>query len=377
MNLGVIWDDKSFGPEAVHILFDMISRNLPEGTEGKFVCFTDWDQELGPWIEKRPLNASRDGVYMLPLNCLVIRGLDALLKHEQVKSCFYEGTFPEDAAVVVFPEGVKPQDCDNWVRHVYKIGGGSSAEMTFVPSVSKEVLKENIRYSFRKAKQWFEPEIPHDKTAIIIGGGPSLEDEIPFLKVLAPDCTVFALNAVPGYLRRLGIGTDVHVMLDAHAGCEAFVWPGSPTKRYYASQCDKGVLFAASQLGDSLVCWHAGGEPMDELAKEGYSFLNIVGGGSTGATRAMVLAYGLGYRKMHLFGMDSSYDGDRGHAYDQADYEKFLSVTCGDEVFKTSPQLLGQAEDFKLIAPGLVAAACEITVHGKGLLRAVADQMAA
>jgi len=91
----------------------------------------------------------------------------------------------------------------------------------------------------------------------------------------------------------------------------------------------------------------------------------------------MILAYGLGHRKMHLFGLDSSYEGDVGHVYGQANYQKHVNVTCGDETFRTSPQLLGQAEDFKMVAPDLISAGCEIMVHGGGLLKALALQMAA
>lgn len=109
-------------------------------------------------------------------------------------------------------------------------------------------------------------------------------------------------------------------------------------------------------------------------AIEGHTFKHVIGGGSTGASRAIMLAYGLGYRKFQLFGLDSSFDGDAVHAYSQAKYANTIDVTCGDEVFKTSPQLLGQAEDFKLLFPDFMQAGCEITVHGKGLLRAIANR---
>ena len=371
LNLGTIWDDDDYGPEAPQILFDMVSRNLPEGTEGRFVCFTDKPEDLGDWVDKRPLSAPREGITMFPLGCVIVRGLDALLEGKQVHSCFYDGSFPSEAAVVVFQD-CRPQDCDNWVKHVWKIGGGTTSELKFIPNVAKDDLKANILSAIQRDCQWFEPRATHDETAIIVGGGPSLRDILLWLRHMAQSAHVFALNGVPAYLEKHGIIPDSHVMLDAHPHCLSFVAPHLPMRRYYASQCSRATLDAA---GSSLVCWHGGGEAMASIP--GHVFKNIVSGGSTGATRAMVLAYGLGYRKFHLFGMDSSYDGDRGHAYDQADYANFLNVTCGNQVFKSSPQLLGQAEDFKMILPDLLRAACEITVHGDGLLNAVATQMAA
>lgn len=373
LNLGCVWDSKEYGPDAPAILFDMISRNLPEGTEGQFFAFTDFEDDLGPWIIKRSLRADRSGVRMFPLNCAIVRPLDAMLEGKQVSTCFYDGSFPQDAAVVIFND-CHPKDCNNWVKHVWKIGGCTTTELKFTPNVSKGDLRANILSASERGCQWFEPRPAHDETALIVGGGPSLRDDIDLLKLMAQQSQVFALNGVPAYLAQNGIIPDFHVMLDAHPDCLAFVAPNLPMIRYYASQCTPEVLDAA---GTSLVGWHGGGEAMNLLGSEGKTFLHVVGGGSTGATRAMILAYGLGYRKFHLFGMDSSYEGDAGHAYAQADYLNFLDVTCGDQVFKTTPQLLGQAEDFKTILPDLIRAACEVTVHGDGLLRAVATQMAA
>lgn len=371
LNLGVVWDDTGYGPEAVKILHDMIGRNLPDRTEGRLTCFTDLPDDLGPMIDKRPLDAPRGDTVMFPLGCVIVRGLDALLEHKQVKSCFYDGGFPKEAAIVIFND-CRPQDCGNWVSHVWKIGGGTTAELKFVPNVAKSELSSNIRLAIHRDCQWFEPRAAHDETALIVGGGPSLKDDIPLLKYMANSAHMFALNGVPAYLEKQGIVPDSHVILDAHPNCLYFVARHLPMRRYYASQCTPEVLDAA---GSSLVCWHGGGEAMTAI--KGHTFKHVVGGGSTAATRAMILAYGLGYRKFHLFGMDSSYDGDVGHAYSQPDYLNFLDVTCGNEVFKSSPQLLGQAEDFKMILPDLLQSACEVTVHGKGLLRAIANQMAA
>jgi hypothetical protein len=370
LNLACVWDDRRYGPEAVLILRDMIARNLPDQTEGQFICFTDFEDDLGPWVEKRPLSAHTLEIPNFPLNCVIVRALDCLLEGQWPATCFYDGPFPERAAIVLFEDG-RPQDHDGWVRHVYKIGGGTIADLKFTPNVPKQDLVENIRSAIVRDSRWFEPRAAHDGVAVIVGGGPSLAADIPLLSYFVNTSTLFAVNGVPAYLECFGIIPDIHVMLDAEPGCLRFVSPNLPMTRYYASQCAPAILDAA---GSSLVCWHGGGDAMTAI--EGHLFRNVIGGGSTAASRAVTLAYGLGYRKFHLFGLDSSYDGDRSHAYDQAGYDNLLDVTCGDQVFKASPQLLGQAEDFKVLIPDLVRAACEVTVHGGGLLRAIASQMA-
>lgn len=363
-------------PEAVNILYDMISRNLADGTVGEFHLYTDQPDTYGPGIIVHALDEPHLPGLGLTLDHLIVGPLDDILKRQALLEedvfFYWDGQpFPTGAKVIKCM-GSAPQDLDGWVKHVWKIGGGTIAELSFTPNVPKGELVANIRSAIQRDCRWFEPRPAHEEAAIIVGGGPSLKDNLVLLRFLALDSHVFALNGVPAYLEKHGIIPDSHVILDAHPVCLYFTARHLPMTRYYASQCTPEVLDAA---GSNLVCWHGGGEAMNAI--EGHTFKHVVGGGSTGATRALILAYGLGYRKFHLFGMDSSYDGDRGHAYDQFDYKNFVEVRCGDQVFKTNPQLFAQAEDFKTILPDLISAACEVTVHGDGLLNAVATQMAA
>lgn len=54
-------DFESRGSEYVNILFDMVRRNLAEGYEGRFVCFTDNPEGLDPFIESRELPKGLNG----------------------------------------------------------------------------------------------------------------------------------------------------------------------------------------------------------------------------------------------------------------------------------------------------------------------------
>ncbi len=367
-----------YRPEAVAILADMISRNLPEGLLWQLHLYTDQPDEMPPQVIVHAWDERKLPGLVLGLDHLIVGSLDDIaarghLLEEDV--CFYwEGPFPQGARVIKCL-GDPPQELSGWVKHVWKIGGGTTPDLKFTPNVPKDDLVANIRSASQRSCRWFEPEPAHDGIALIVGGGPSLKDDLAYLEYMANSGEIFALNGVPSYLAGHGVFVDYHVMLDAHIRCLNFVAPEIRMVRYYASQCAPEVLDAA---GDSLICWNGGGEAMKAVAEQtGHTFKSVIGGGSTGATRALMLAYGLGYRTFHLFGMDSSYDGSVGHAYYQEDREADLTVTCGDQVFKTSAQMLGQAEDFKLLLPDLIRAACEITVHGDGLLRAVATQMAA
>lgn len=234
-------------------------------------------------------------------------------------------------------------------------------------NVSVEKRADNIRSAMKRGARQFKPSQPHDRTCILVGGGPSVQNELFTIAALSPLGEIFAVNNVPRYLGERGIEADVHVLMDAHQIVADFVAPEFRCVRYYASQCEPSVL---DKAGNELIIWHAASMALDGI--EGVN--NIVGGGSTTATRAIYLAYGLGYRNFQLFGLDSSFDNDRQHCYKQGDYEDVLDVHCGDETFKSSPQMIAQAEDFKTIIPEMIKAGCSVTIHGIGLLRAIANQ---
>lgn len=233
-------------------------------------------------------------------------------------------------------------------------------------NVSTENRADNVRSAMKRGARILELREPHKRTCILVGGGPSVQNELFTISALVPQGDIFAVNNVPRYLAARGLEPDVHVLMDAMPSVAEFVATDIRCIRYYASQCDPAVL---DRAGNELIIWHAASQALDDIP----GIANIVGGGSTTATRAIYLAYGLGYRDFHLFGFDSSYDGDKGHAYSQADYETVLDVSCGAETFKSSPQLIAQAEDFKVIIPQMITAGCSVTVHGYGLLRSIAD----
>lgn len=234
-------------------------------------------------------------------------------------------------------------------------------------NISCEKRAANVRSAMKRNAREFKPVQPHDRTCVLVGGGPSLRSELFMLSAMTELGEVFAVNNVPRYLAERGLGIDVHVLMDAHPIVANFVAPELRYIRYYASQCEPEVL---DKAGNELIVWHAASQCLDDIP----GINNIVGGGSTTATRALYLAYGLGYRKFQLFGLDSSYDGDRCHAYDQAGYDDVREVVCGNEAFRSSPQMIAQAEDFKVIIPDMIKAGCEVTVHGSGLLRAIANK---
>ena len=375
LELGCVWEGVEYGPEAVLILHDMILRNLPEGTQGRFICFSDRPEPLGDIVERRSLASSRSGIVMFPLGCIIVRGLDNLLHGRKLDTVFYDGSFPERASIVVFPPGERPQDATNWVSEVYKMGGGTTPQIDLVTNLEPRELYANVRAAHARAySKHVSPASGHGGTAIVCAGGPSLANSLMDIQIRqARGGKIFAVSNVARFLLTKGITADAHVLLDGLLSVVEHTWFSAPMIRYYSAQCHSSVLDAAR---DELVIW----TPYSELVNEAIPDFTgpLIGGGTTVGTRAICLAFMLGYRDFHLYGFDSSQDMKGAiHAYDQTgEYLRFLDVRFDGKDYKVPPQFLQQIEDFKLLLPELLENECSVTVHGRGLLPDVAARMA-
>lgn len=282
---------------------------------------------------------------------------------------------PKNTKVVVFHGHPRPHEVANgWVPRVWKVGGGTSQEMLVVANVTPEMATENLKHALTLPYPAITWTAPHDGHAVIVGGGPSLNnhfEEIRWRQGIGQK--VFATNNTWKYLLAYGITPDYHVMLDARPENAAFVPDeDGETVCLYASQCHPET-FAAAQTYDIRI-WHSLAKNIEQYVGKGKGAL--IDGGTTVGMKAMSLAYTMGYRKIHLYGVDSSYKQSH-HAYPQPlnDGERVIEVEVNGETFLAAPWMVTQVNDFQQIAPQLVAAGCVITVHGSGLLPFVAFHM--
>jgi hypothetical protein len=143
-----------------------------------------------------------------------------------------------------------------------------------------------------------------------------------------------------------------------------------------ASQCHPAVFPAA---GPQALVFHPNIPGIERSINAAGRPVHLIGGGSTVGLQAMVIAYVLGYRRIHLAGMDGSYRDGEGHAYAQSlnDGERTIEVIVGGQTFKAAPWMAQQAEEFQVVAAELANMGCEIVIGGDGLLPAVARELAA
>lgn len=288
---------------------------------------------------------------------------------------------PAKASVVCFHGKPRPHEVlTGWVPEVWKIGGMSRADLDVVCNTANERLLDNVRSSIARKLPWFDLEPEHDGHAVIVAGGPSAKDfveEIRWRESIGQ--MVFAMNGSARFLNDHEIIPDVYVMADAREENRAMLYGTSRwTTHLIASQCHPAVFDALAN--SNVVLWHTNSEGMvDLLGDVKDKPVHLIGGGSTVGLNAIMLAFGMGFRKIHLYGFDSSYREGEHHAYPQGlnDGDRVIDALYGERSFKTTAWMAQQVNEFQDTAPGLVADGVEFTIHGDGLFQTVARDLVA
>lgn len=241
-----------------------------------------------------------------------------------------------------------------------------------VSNTPEKQIIENIKTNSNNHTQWLRFKEPHDKVAVLIGGGWSINDCVDQIKTLyQKGATIVAMNGSSKWCRDHDIEPDWQVIVDAKEETAQLVDPKTPF-HYFASQCDPKTVDAAPNV---ILC-HFGLErieeylPDDRVKAGGYTLL---GAGVSAGNAAMSIAFSQGYRELHLFGYDSSYHEDNSHAYEQKinQFMPTTEITWGGKTFIASVAMKGQAEKFPLNVAALNNAGCEVFVYGEGLLQTI------
>lgn len=233
-----------------------------------------------------------------------------------------------------------------------------------------EDIERNIRQNSVNYTEWLKLQKEHDRIAVIIGGGPSINDQVEKIKWLQDaGATVFALNAASRWAKRHDIEVDFQVIADAKEETSILVDPEAH-RHLFASQCNPKTFAKV----ENPVLWHleTGSVeqffPPERVKKGGYV---LIGGGASVGNSAMCVAYSQGFRELHLFGYDSCHKDKQSHAYPQPmnAFIPTMTVKWGGKEFLTSVAMKAQAEKFQLTAQALKQGGCELHLYGEGLLQ--------
>lgn len=244
-------------------------------------------------------------------------------------------------------------------------------EISITCNTEDEILFKNVEHNSALPIPWVKCEPKHDGHAILVGGGPSLKDnleEIRWRKSIGQ--TIFALNGAARFLRENDIEVDYTVIIDARPFNCRFI--DYSDKYLISSQCDPSVFAAA---GDKAILWQPVVEGIESHLPDHDDYA-LIGGGTTVGLSAMCLVYTLGYRKLHLFGYDSSHR-ETGHSYPQPEneHDPICKVSVYGKTFKCSWTMAKQAELFPTVCDNLIDLGCIITINGDGLIPHIVKHM--
>lgn len=232
--------------------------------------------------------------------------------------------------------------------------------------VPDSVMQDNVRANSVLDVPWLAESPPHDGIALVCGAGPSLADDIEDIRAkVAAGAKIFASNSAAPYLNKCNIPVAYQVVLDPHPVVADEL--GDAEEYLLASIIDP---FIFSKYGN-VTLWHPANEWIDDIIPRTDKNFCHIGGGVTVSNSSLCLAYTMGYRNIHVYGMDSSYRDDVTHVAPLPQVSQSIIITdvvSNGKVYRTSFDMKQQAIVFKELHALLVAEGCKVIVHGSGLL---------
>lgn len=224
---------------------------------------------------------------------------------------------------------------------------------------------------------WFVAGPAHQGEWVVVGGAPSMALRVDHIKERQrKGGTVVALNGAGKFLTSEGIEPDIVMLVD----------PSEEVALYLDYELSDETLFLVSSTchadvfdkleGRQVFVWHPEMPPMTEQQRAILALYPdkpsaLIGGGNTVALRSIPVGFLLGYRTMHCYGIDSSYEKDGAdHAYKKpiGHEPEAMGVLFEGKTYHCSPWMVRQADEFKFYYGQYTELGCRILVHGTGLI---------
>lgn len=198
---------------------------------------------------------------------------------------------------------------------------------------------EQIKLSVARIKGRIEPGQPRTERVAVVGFGPSLQDTWEQVR----SCKwVITCSGSHKFLIERGIVPNWHVEVDPRAHKTELL--GSPHKdvEYLAASTCHPKYFDHLE-GFNVKLWHVFDNSEDGHRLLPHGEWQITGGCDVGL-RALTIAAFLGFRELHVFGLDGSARGDTRHAAAHPHGKQpFSQVEFNGRTYLTTPAMMEAA----------------------------------
>lgn len=252
-------------------------------------------------------------------------------------------------------------------------GVGPNKKLNLIVQTKNCVPSEEIKANVRANTPKFPAFIPycekHGEDAVMVSAGPSFKENFSIIaEMQGKGSKVFCVKHSHDELIDAGIVPFGCILLDPRGHVQEFVdKPHKDVAYFVASMCSPIVVDHLLAHKVKLWGYHAlvgAGEtecvPKDHL---------LVSGGSTSATRGIMVLHMLGFRTFDCFGYDSCYSSAEG-----LDMKKtrpdgsayYFEVEVGGRKFLSDAELIAQSQDVQKILQH--ATSIDIKFHGDGMI---------
>jgi hypothetical protein len=284
---------------------------------------------------------------------------------------------------------VKESDATNAGEYVvvakpYLLLGEIKGKGAVADEIRNEQMRTNVGLVSKRLKVR-NPLEPHNRVAIILCYGPSLEEtwQTAILEKQALDAEkgadLVSVSGAHDYLIARGVVPKYHIECDPrkHKG-DMLTKPHRNTEYLMASCVHPDVIGKLVARKRKVRLWHLNnGDGSLAAAMEADKNAVLIGGGGSVGLRAIPVLMAMGYRRFIVHGMDCSHRGDASHAgHHTGKKTDRIEVRCHSchRHFITSPVLVTYQRNFDDLRqyigdPSKDPTKIEIILRGDGLLQ--------
>lgn len=232
-----------------------------------------------------------------------------------------------------------------------------------IGTVSNETALAHLNANILPDYDWLDETPAHNRVAIICGSGPSLKRSYDTIRNMDGD--VFACNGAAALLHANRITVDNQAILEPHPSISTDFCEHAK-RHLMASIVPPEVV----QRSSNVLLWHPYAPHIENALKGLKRKFYYIGGGISVSLFCLNIAYTLGYRRLEIFGLDSSYEDGEFYANgNRASAESVnVHIEYNGKHFVTTFDMKQQVVIFMKLAAMLQQAGCKIHVYGSGLL---------